>query len=200
MVSLIFCFTWRILVLFHVVGRTCDISELILRGYCVCQNVRHWSEVVSAIFYLIWTQLLWVWRCQSFSFNFLILKEVIAIHSHSWTTPRASCSLLHTFIQGSDSQLSQDLKPLQGPGEVSGAFRPTCEGETRGLTQEGVCADEMCVCWCLLDAHQEPCTFKSLQSPPSRCTDISLQQMDFSEVTEDTDIGIRQEKWKVASG
>lgn len=163
MVSLMFCFTWGILVLSHVLGRTCDISELILRGYCVCQNVRHWSEVVSAIFYLIWTRLRSVKVSESY-FQLSHSKRSRS-HSHSWTTPQASCSLLHTFIQGSASQLSQDLTPFQGPGEVSGAFRPTCEGEAHGLTQEGVCAGEMHVCWCLLDALQEPWTFKSLQEP-----------------------------------
>lgn len=192
MVPSVFCFTWGILVLSHVIGRTCDISQLILRRYCVCQNVRHWSEVVSAIFYLIRTQL--------FSFNFLALKEVVAIpipeqpHEHP-----AHCS-----IPSSRALLLNFLKTwhlFRVLGKCPGlSFQPVREGEAHGLAGEGVCTDDMCVCWCLLDAHQEPVHLGHSRSPPSRRTYISLQQMGFSEVTEDTDIGIRQEKWEVGSG
>lgn len=110
----------------------------------------------------------------------------------------APAQLLHTFIQGSASHLK--TWHFQGPGEVSGALSNLWGREKHVGRAHEKKKTHMCACWCLLDAHQEPVHLSHSQSPPSRRTYISLRQMGFSEVTEDTDIGIRQEKWEVGSG
>lgn len=157
MVPSVFCFTWGILVLSHVIGRTCDISQLILRRYCVCQNVRHWSEVVSAIFYLIRTQL--------FSFNFLALKEVVAIpipeqpHEHP-----AHCS-----IPSSRALLLNFLKTwhlFRVLGKCPGALLPTCEGgrSTWAGARGSVYWRHVCLL-VSIRCTSRTCTFRSLQEP-----------------------------------
>ena len=167
--------TWRITVLSHVVDRTCDIPELILRGYCVL-NFRHWSEVVSTIcFWFGNSDGLDLFKCEgvkSFRFNFLALKKSLS-HSHSWMTPWAFCSLLHTFTRGCAFSASSWLETSSGSWECVGwaASTPCVRStwiNTRGTVLLGRCTF-LGVCWMHV---KNPVHLSQSQSSPSRHTHI----------------------------
>lgn len=203
MVSLMFSSTWRITVLSHVVDRTCDIPELILRGYCV-SNFRHWSEVVSTIcFWFGNSDELDLFKregVKSFRFKFLALKRSLSC-SHSWMTPWAFCSLLHPFIRGSALSASSWLETSSGSRAwVRWAASTPCVRSawinTRGTVLLG-------------DAYflvSVGCTSRTLYIwvnprayPPDTHTH-SHHQMAFSEVAEDTNVAgnrMREKKRRV---